>query len=138
MLMEQNKQLKIIIKTHEDLGCLLVWHGIRGLPSHSKISLQIPALTANMNDFWEKQLNKVFFDCGCNMGAAFGIIAMVMYFIYFIYYDSTPNTFKVSNVLTTGAYFFLGGFVGKRVGLCVSKYRLNKIINELFKITYII
>lgn len=98
------------------------------LKDTQKIKLEISQLDTNENAIYEKKINRWFYACGCESGAIFCSVAMIIYSIFSLFNTHTWTWSLVKNGIVI---LFLSGLAGKLVGLFLARLQLNTTIKDL-------
>lgn len=127
-----SEKASIILKSREDILCLLKTNKITLLPSNAPIiKLELEKLTDNENTKWSDILNSSYHSCGCGEGTIFLIVAVV----FCIFYGIVVLKFKIAiiHALFGFAILFATSFIGKLFGMILGIIRFRMSIMRLLK-----
>jgi hypothetical protein len=100
----------------------------------SSITVQLPWLLPEEQEYWNKQINKHYKQCGCGYGAAFlllgGILLLLDLFLHGIY---RLGIFMY--LIAASLFLCLSAVTGKFIGIIWHRFQLRKVVSRLSKST---
>ena len=125
-------QQKSALKLSSIVELKVLHDGIRFLQSRRySLSLEVSQLSPQQTRLWQQKLNRNFFACGCEVGAAFMLIVIGTCLVLSF---AQPGGL----MMMQWAYFFvmviaiiLSALTGKIVGLAIAHIQFKRDIKEL-------
>lgn len=120
---------EIIIRSTNDFMNIKQKDPLVSRPRRIKLLLQLPYLSAEQRNYFEKKLSKYYSACGCESGAAFGLISLTSFIIIVSVVPAIQwNWFLI---LYGMGIFALAIFTGKVTGLTIANMRKKKLIQKI-------
>lgn len=119
-----------LINHPAELRGLAVFPGLRR-PGRARIVIADEKVPEPTRRQWERQINRQYFACGCDM-SALGLIAGVLG--YLVWMASRPGGFAATSWTDLGIGFLVvlaTAFVGKLAGLARAQRRLNQAVESI-------
>lgn len=126
------KRKEIIITSTDDLLNIKQQSPLLKRPRRMRFSLQLPHLSIEERNHYEKKLTKIYSACGCESGAALGLISLITFILIVSTYNAVQWNWIL--ILYGMGIFSLGVFIGKVTGLTITNIRKKRLIKMITNI----
>lgn len=123
-----NMNKELVIAGGSELDVLL-YSGKR----FRSLKVRITHFSEQENNYWEQRVRKVYFACGCETGAFFVFVAILVVFSYLLLFYAEVASAPLWYLGRIGMLLFASGAVGKVVGIANAKYKLHEAVDALRK-----
>lgn len=100
-------------------------------PSQVDIRLELPNLSAEQREVYERRLTAAHLDCGCALGAAMGLGLLAVFIVLTLL--GVGIQLGWARVGVAFVVFLFGSGVGKGIGLARARASLESTITEVIK-----
>jgi hypothetical protein len=125
------KRRPFLIGNRNALQSLLGRRELRKRLRWGQIVLRLDGLSPEENLSWQKKINRLYFNCGCSMGAAVMLLCMFLYGIYLIVGLAGYHQVDGVDFVVAIPILFSSALTGKIIGINRAKRGLRKAIRTL-------
>jgi hypothetical protein len=95
------------------------------------IVVDVPGFTAADNEAWQAQLRRLYFACGCELGAAAAPLGLLAFGGYLVLRPGGIEGLSWKDAGTAVVAMFLAAGAGKALGLVLARLRLSDVVERL-------
>ena len=125
----------IILINHKDLTRFKKKLPLSMRPLGKQVICQFPQLSVDDNLYWQKQINRYAFSCGCTEGGIGGLVGLIIILLRWqlleIKFDSWKYFFSSLEFYISITIIVLLIVCGKLLAIWYARWRLNKNIDKL-------
>ena len=125
--------INIHIQNWDELSLLLSCHKYRLFPAQGRIVLHLQLMSQAESDFWQGQLNRLYFAAGGSTVITYAAAVAFMGLVYWVASLGHPAGEIGSPVAVTALVLLSGAGGGMLMGYCTSKQRLRSFKKQLFE-----
>lgn len=116
----------VVIRNKQELNNLL------GKPKLHDFSFEFRSLNDLDTQKWLEDIKKDYFACGCDIGATFMIVSILIVGILILYFSLVGHQFlNLANIGYSLLFIFISSGIGKVLGLLIANHRLRNNIQHL-------
>ena len=130
MTREENVKPPLYLRKPGDFQKIAFWDFFRPRP-FSQIFLRLQGIEPERRSKLEKELNFHYAACGCETGAIFVLISLVLFGAYLLLRPGGLPAIQWMDTAWGFGFFFLAGLVGKGAGLAASYFKLRYRLRQI-------